>query len=60
MGSRRHISSVPPRGLQEAVERMIERLRAPVNARETRWLHVPEEPLEFFGYRVTELAQGHG
>ena len=52
MGSRRHISSVPPKVLQEAVERMIERLRAPVNARETRWLHVPDEPLEFFGYRV--------
>ena len=31
---------------------MMERLRLLVNARKTRCLRVPEEPLEFLGYRV--------
>ena len=35
-----------------AVERKMERLRLPVNARKTRCLRVPEEPLEFLAYRV--------
>jgi len=34
------------------VERMMERLRLPLNATKTRCLRVPEEPLEFLGYRV--------
>ena len=42
----------PAAAMRAAVERMPERLRLPVNARKTRCLRVPEEPLEFLGYRV--------
>ena len=42
----------PAEAMRAAVERMMERLRLPVNARKTRCLRVPEEPLEFLGYRV--------
>ena len=38
--------------MRVGVERMMERLRLPVNARKTRCLRVPEEPLGFLGYRV--------
>jgi len=38
--------------MRAPVERMMERLRLPVNVRKTRCLRVPEEPLEFLGYRV--------
>ena len=38
--------------MRAAVEEMMERLRLPVNARETRCVRVPEEPVEFLGYRV--------
>ena len=42
----------PAEAMRAAVERMLERLRLPVNARKTRCLHVPEEPMEFSEYRV--------
>ena len=38
--------------MRVAVERMMERLRLPLNATKTRCLRGPEEPLEFLGYRV--------
>ena len=42
----------PAEAMRAAVERMLERLRLPVNPRKTRCLHVPEEPMEFLEYRV--------
>ena len=30
----------------------MERLRVPINAAKTRSMRVPEEPLEFLGYRI--------
>ena len=38
--------------MRAAVERMMERLRLPLNARKTRYVRVPEEPVEFLGYCV--------
>ena len=46
------ICHLPHRGLQEAVERMMERLRPPVNSRQSCRLRVLEEALELLGYRV--------
>ena len=37
----------PAEAMRAAVERMMERLRLPVNARKTRCSRVPEEPLDF-------------
>ena len=37
----------PAAEMRSVVEWMMERLRLPVNARKTRCLRVPEEPLEF-------------
>ena len=34
------------------VENMMERLRVPINATKTRSMRVPQEPLEFLGYRI--------
>ena len=42
----------PAAEMRTVVERMMERLRLPVNARKTRCLRVPEEPMEFLGYLV--------
>ena len=42
----------PAAAMRSVVERMMERLRLPLNATKTRCLRVPEEPLEFLGYRV--------
>ena len=42
----------PAEAMRAAVERMLERLRLPVNPRKTRCLHVTEEPMEFLEYRV--------
>ena len=42
----------PAAAMRAAVERMMERLRLPLNATKTRCVSVPEEPLEFLGYRV--------
>ena len=42
----------PAAAMRAVVERMMERLRLPPNATKTRCLRVPEEPLEFLGYRV--------
>ena len=39
----------PAEAMRAAVERMMERLRLPVNARKPRCLRVPEEALEFLG-----------
>ena len=35
-----------------AVNRLMERLKLPINAEKTRCLRCPEEPLEFLGYRI--------
>lgn len=42
----------PAEAMRAAVERMMERLRLPINATKTRCLRVPEEPMEFLGYRI--------
>ena len=42
----------PAETMRAAVERMMERLRLPVNAEKTRCLRAPEEPVEFLGYRI--------
>ena len=42
----------PAAEMRLVVEWMMERLRLPVNARKTRCLRVPEEPMEFLGYLV--------
>ena len=42
----------PAGAMRVAVERMMERLRLPINATKTRCLRVPEEPMEFLGYRI--------
>ena len=35
-----------------AVNRLMEKLKLPINARKTRCLRCPEEPFEFLGYRI--------
>ena len=42
----------PAEAMRAAVERMMETLRLPINAAKTRCLRVPEEPMEFLGYRI--------
>ena len=42
----------PAAEMRSVVEWVMERLRLPVNARKTRCMRMPEEPLEFLGYLV--------
>ena len=42
----------PAEAMRGVVEDMMERLRVPINAAKTRSMRVPEEPLEFLGYRI--------
>jgi len=42
----------PAATMRGVVEAMMERLRVPINAAKTRSMRVPEEPLEFLGYRI--------
>ena len=42
----------PAEAMRVDVERMMERLRLPLNATKTRCLRSPEEPVEFLGYRI--------
>ena len=42
----------PAAAMLEVVERMTERLRLPLNATKTRYVRVPDEPVEFLGHRV--------
>ena len=42
----------PAEAMRAAVESMMEALRLPINATKTRCLRVPEEPMEFLGYRI--------
>ena len=42
----------PAEAMRAIVERMMEKLRLPINATKTRCLRLPEEPLEFLGYRI--------
>ena len=46
------LGKVPPALMLAAVESLMERLRLPINSQKTRCLTVPEEPLEFLGYRI--------
>ena len=42
----------PAEAMRAAVERKMETLRLPINATKIRCLRVPEEPVEFLGYRI--------
>ena len=42
----------PADTIRGAVEDVMERLRLPINVTKTRSIRVPEEPLEFLGYRI--------
>ena len=42
----------PAATMRGAVEKMMERLRLPINATKTRSMRVPEDSLEFLGYRI--------
>ena len=42
----------PAATMRGVVEAMMGRLRVPINAEKTRSMRVPEEPLEFLGYRI--------
>ena len=46
------LGKAPAAEMLAAVNRLMERLKLPVNARKTRCLRCPEEPLEFLGYRI--------
>ena len=46
------LGKAPAAEMLAAVNRLMEGLKLPVNARKTRCLRCPEEPLEFLGYRV--------
>ncbi len=46
------LGRAPAAEMLAAVNRLMERLKLPVNARKTRCLRCPEEPLEFLGYRI--------
>ena len=42
----------PAAAMLAAVERIMEKLRLPLNATKTRCLRTPEEPFQFLGYRI--------
>ena len=46
------LGKAPAAEMLAVVNRLMERLKLPVNARKTRCLRCPEEPLEFPGYRI--------
>ena len=46
------LGKAPSAAMLTAVESLMERLRLPINAQKTRCLAVPEEALEFLGYRI--------
>ena len=46
------LGKAPAAVMRAAVDRLMERLKLPVNARKTRCLRCPEEPIEFLGYRI--------
>ena len=46
------LGEAPAAEMLAAVNWLMERLKLPVNARKTRCLRCPEEPIEFLGYRI--------
>ena len=46
------LGKAPAAEMLAVVNRLMERLKLPVNARKTRCLRCPGEPLEFLGYRI--------
>ncbi len=46
------LGKAPAAEMLAVVNRLMERLKLPVNVRKTRCLRCPEEPLEFLGYRI--------
>ena len=46
------LGKAPAAVMLAAVNRLMERLKLPVNARKTQCLRCPENPIEFLGYRI--------
>ena len=46
------LGKAPAAEMLAVVNRLMERLKLPVNAQKTRCLRCPEEPLEFLGFRI--------
>ena len=46
------LGKAPAAEMLAVVNRLMERLKLPVNAQKTRCLRCPEEPIEFLGYRI--------
>ena len=46
------LGKAPSAHMLAAVESLMERLKLPINTQKTRCLAVPEEPVEFLGYRI--------
>ena len=46
------LGKVPAQQMLDAVVRIMEHLKLPVNMQKTRCLRCPQEPLEFLGYRI--------
>ncbi len=54
------VSKAPAAEVLAAVERLMERLKLPVNERKTRCLRCPEEAFEYLGYRVGRNYRASG
>ena len=56
------LGKAPAAEMLAGVERVMDRLKLPINERKTRCLRCPEEPLEFLGYRIglTYRPKGKG
>ena len=46
------LGKAPAAGMLAVVKRLMQVLKLPINARKTRCLRCPEEPMEFLGYRL--------
>ena len=55
------LGKAPAAAMLAAVEALMKRLKLAVNAEKTRCCRVPEEPIEFLGYRIgRNYRQGYG
>ena len=54
------LGKAPAAEMLKAVERLMAGLKLTVNARKTRCLRCPEEPLEFLGYRIGHTYRPNG
>ena len=54
------LGKAPAAEMLTAVQRIMEKLKLPVNVRKTRCVRCPEEPLEFLGYRMGRNYRPNG